>query len=165
MMWLLLKENQIHASSINKSVTQPSLEKFPFLLSSWDTTWCPAVQKDFVWMLKGEGNFVWEPPKEEIPHSFYSLQQTALPRGQAARSPAAGGSGSLGSRSHPAPCGSCTSAGSLGGSRTRSSRHTHRKSRWMMWWGGLNNKHCQETRKKGMHWCQKIPGIGTSTWV
>lgn len=76
-------------------------------------------------MLTGEQS-AWErlkaPSLQQLPHSFYSRQQTALPRGPAARSPAAGGSGSLGSRSRPAPCGSCTWAGSLGGSTTRSSR-------------------------------------------
>lgn len=52
-----------------------------------------------------------------------------LLRGPAAHFPAAGGSSSLSSRSHPALCGSCSLAGSPGGSSTRSVIHRNGKFR------------------------------------
>lgn len=66
---------------------------------------------------------------EISPRSSYSPQQTALLRGPAAHFPAAGGSSSLSSRSHPALCGSCSLAGSPGGSSTRSVIHRNGKFR------------------------------------
>lgn len=56
-----------------------------------------------------------------------------LPRGPAARSPAAGGSGSPAFRSRPALCDSCTWAGSPGESRTRSSGQKTRRCQSRLW--------------------------------